>query len=93
MPKIVDSLDHALCKAGTWTVDKGWHEVTNPARLRLFTGSILPRLTAAMGVYTAKVDALPIVDDEKYAAFSHNFSLNRLQRMVRIAAELEALAA
>lgn len=93
MPKIADSLDYALCKAGTWTVDKGWHEVTDRERLQLFTQTILPRMTAAMGVYTAKVDALPVVGDEKYAAFSHGFTLNRLQRMVGIASELEALAA
>lgn len=93
MPKIADSLDHALCKAGIWTVDKGWHEVTDRERLQLFTQTILPRLTAAMGVYTTKVDALPVVDDEKYAAFSHSFTLDRLQRMVGIASELEALAA
>lgn len=93
MPKIADSLDHALCKVGTWTVDKGWHEVNDRERLQLFTGDILPRLTAAMGDYTAKVDALPYVGDEKYAAFNHSFTLDRLQRMVGIASELEALAA
>ncbi len=93
MPKIADSLDHALCKAGIWNVDKGWHEVTDRERLQLFTQTILPRLTAAMGVYTAKIDALPVVGDEKYAAFSHSFTLDRLQRMVGIASELEALAA
>lgn len=92
-PRILDSLDHALCKAGTWTVDKGWHEVTNRERLQLFTQTILPRLTAAMGAYTAKVNALPYAGDEKYAAFSHSFTLDRLQRMVGIASELEALAA
>ncbi len=93
IPKIADSLDHALCKAGIWTVDKGWHEVTDRDRLKLFSQAILPRMTAAMGVYTTKVDALPIVGDEKYAAFSHSFTLDRLQRMVGIASELEALAA
>lgn len=92
MPKIADSLVHALCKAGTWNADKGWHEVTNHERLQLFTQTILPRLTSAMGVYTSKVDALPYIGDEKYAAFNHSSTLDRLQRMVRIASELEALA-
>lgn len=91
MPKIADSLDHALCRAGTWTVDKGWHEVTDRKRLQLFTQTILPRMTAAMGTYTAKVDALPHIGGEKYAAFSHRSTLDHLQRMVGIAAELEAL--
>lgn len=93
MPKIADSLSQALCKAGTWTVDKGWCEVTDRERLQLFTQTILPRLTTAMGAYTAKVDALQVVGGEKYAAFSHRFTLDRLQRMVGIASELEALAA
>jgi hypothetical protein len=92
LPKIADSLDHALCRAGTWTSDKGWHEVTDRNRLQLFTRDILPRLTAAMGVFTVKLDALPVVDNERYADFSHSFTLDRLQRMVGIASELEALS-
>lgn len=93
MPKIVDSLNNALCKAGVWTVDKGWHKVADHKRLRLFTQTTLPRLINAMGGYTAKVDNLPYVDDEKYAAISHSFALDGLQRMVGIASELEVLAA
>ncbi len=93
MTAITNSLHHALCETGTWSADKGWHGVTDIDVLQRFQQVVIPRLTAAMGIYTAKVNALPYVNDEKYAAFNHSFTLDHLQKMVELASELEALAA
>ncbi len=92
MPTITDSLTNAVSKTGIWTIDKEWNGVTDPALLRHFTQTIIPRLNVAMRVYRTKVVELPSVDGKKYARVSQDITLERLRKIIIIASELEAVA-
>ena len=93
MSKIVDSLSYGLTKAANWSGDKGWHEVTDKSTVAHFRDTIVPRLVATMGAYTAKVESIGEVGGERYAAIGHSFALSRAQEIVELTDELTALAA
>lgn len=92
MSKVVDSLHYALTDVGTWSPEKGWHEITDESKVSYFKQSVVPRLIASMGSYTAKILAIGEVDGERYAEIGHHFALSRAQNMVALTDELTALS-